>query len=163
LSASTLDGSFLSSAQELSALSAETPQSVQALIPASGSHSPKGDIHTVDGAVRFALQNALEKQSSERTHKRERERCCTSSADGCCLRVRTGYHICRDPGQDIEGNGDRGGQQPAEPFRIAGNFYYIGAKDGTSFLITGPEGHVVLDEPIPHRTDDDGEHCEARL
>ena len=23
-------------------------------------------------------------------------------------------------------NADRGGQQPAEPFRIAGNFYYVG-------------------------------------
>jgi len=37
------------------------------------------------------------------------------------------------------------GQQPAEPFRIAGNFYYVGANDVTSFLLTGPEGHVVLD------------------
>ena len=38
-----------------------------------------------------------------------------------------------------------GGQQPAEPFRIAGNFYYVGANDVAAFLITGPEGHVVLD------------------
>jgi metallo-beta-lactamase class B len=38
-----------------------------------------------------------------------------------------------------------GGQQPAEPFRIAGNFYYVGANDIAAFLITGPEGHVVLD------------------
>src|SRR5688572_10327964 len=37
------------------------------------------------------------------------------------------------------------GQQAAEPFRIAGNFYYVGANDVTSFLITGPEGHVLLD------------------
>src|SRR6476646_2307584 len=41
------------------------------------------------------------------------------------------------------------GQQPAEPFRIAGNFYYVGANDVTSFLITGPEGHVVLDGGYP--------------
>jgi metallo-beta-lactamase class B len=38
-----------------------------------------------------------------------------------------------------------GGQQPAEPFRIAGNFYYVGANDVTSFLITGPAGHVLID------------------
>ncbi len=44
---------------------------------------------------------------------------------------------------------ERGGQQPAEPFRIAGNFYYVGANDVTSFLITGPEGHVVLDGGYP--------------
>jgi metallo-beta-lactamase class B len=39
----------------------------------------------------------------------------------------------------------RGGQQPAEPFRIAGNFYYVGASDVAAFLITGPEGHVLID------------------
>jgi metallo-beta-lactamase class B len=42
-----------------------------------------------------------------------------------------------------------GGQQPAEPFRIAGNFYYVGASDIAAFLITGPEGHVVLDAGYP--------------
>jgi metallo-beta-lactamase class B len=42
-----------------------------------------------------------------------------------------------------------GGQQPAEPFRIAGNFYYVGASDAAAFLITGPEGHVVLDAGYP--------------
>ena len=41
--------------------------------------------------------------------------------------------------------GDGGGQQPAEPFRIAGNVYYVGANDVTSFLITGPAGHVLID------------------
>src|SRR4030095_2426820 len=35
-----------------------------------------------------------------------------------------------------------GGQGPAEPFRIAGNFYYVGATDVSAFLITWPEGHV---------------------
>ena len=42
-----------------------------------------------------------------------------------------------------------GGQQPADPFRIAGNFYYVGASDVAAFLITGPEGHVVLDAGYP--------------
>jgi metallo-beta-lactamase class B len=42
-----------------------------------------------------------------------------------------------------------GGQGPAEPFRIAGNFYYVGATDVAAFLITGPEGHVVLDGGYP--------------
>jgi hypothetical protein len=39
-------------------------------------------------------------------------------------------------GRMWKANADRGGQQPAEPFRIAGNFYYVGANDVTSFLIT---------------------------
>jgi metallo-beta-lactamase class B len=43
----------------------------------------------------------------------------------------------------------RGGQQPAEPFRIAGNLYYVGANDVSAFLITGPEGHIVLDGGYP--------------
>jgi metallo-beta-lactamase class B len=42
-----------------------------------------------------------------------------------------------------------GGQQPAEPFRIAGNFYYVGASDVSAFLIAGPEGHIVLDAGYP--------------
>jgi metallo-beta-lactamase class B len=42
-----------------------------------------------------------------------------------------------------------GGQLPAEPFRIAGNLYYVGANDVTSFLITGPEGHVLIDGGYP--------------
>jgi metallo-beta-lactamase class B len=43
----------------------------------------------------------------------------------------------------------RGGQQPAEPFRIAGNFYYVGANDLAAYLVTSPEGHVVLDGGYP--------------
>jgi len=42
-----------------------------------------------------------------------------------------------------------GGQQYAEPFRIAGNFYYVGANDVTAFLLTGPEGHVLIDGGYP--------------
>jgi metallo-beta-lactamase class B len=43
----------------------------------------------------------------------------------------------------------RGGQEPAEPFRIAGNLYYVGATDAAAFLITGPDGHIVLDGGYP--------------
>ena len=42
-----------------------------------------------------------------------------------------------------------GGQQPVEPFRIAGNFYYVGANDISAFLITGPQGHIVIDAGYP--------------
>jgi metallo-beta-lactamase class B len=44
---------------------------------------------------------------------------------------------------------NNGGQKYAEPFRIAGNFYYVGANDAAAFLITGPEGHVVIDGGYP--------------
>src|SRR5215468_1825633 len=35
--------------------------------------------------------------------------------------------------------------QPVEPFRVAGNLYYVGANEITSFLVTTPAGHIVLD------------------
>jgi metallo-beta-lactamase class B len=44
---------------------------------------------------------------------------------------------------------NRGGQKTAEPFRIAGNLYYVGANDVAAFLITGPAGHVVIDGGYP--------------
>ena len=40
---------------------------------------------------------------------------------------------------------DRSSNQPVEPFRIAGNVYYVGANEITSFLITTPAGHIVID------------------
>ncbi|HEX8124831.1 MAG TPA: subclass B3 metallo-beta-lactamase [Allosphingosinicella sp.] len=44
---------------------------------------------------------------------------------------------------------DQGGQKPAEPFRIAGNLYYVGASDVAAFLLTGPRGHVLIDGGYP--------------
>lgn len=35
--------------------------------------------------------------------------------------------------------------RPVEPFRIAGNLYYVGAADLSSYLITTPKGHILLD------------------
>ncbi|HEX7243113.1 MAG TPA: subclass B3 metallo-beta-lactamase [Longimicrobiaceae bacterium] len=52
-------------------------------------------------------------------------------------------------GRQWKASSDRGGQKPAEPFRIAGNLYYVGANDVAAFLVTGPEGHVVLDGGYP--------------
>ncbi len=52
-------------------------------------------------------------------------------------------------GMKWKASSDRGGQQPAEPFRIAGNLYYVGANDVAAFLVTGPEGHVLLDGGYP--------------
>ena len=39
----------------------------------------------------------------------------------------------------------RSWNQPVEPFRIIGNIYYVGASDITSYLITSPKGHILLD------------------
>ncbi|MDF7809841.1 subclass B3 metallo-beta-lactamase [Hymenobacter sp. YC55] len=44
---------------------------------------------------------------------------------------------------------NNGGQLPRQPFRIAGNLYYVGSRDVTCFLLTGPEGHVLIDGGYP--------------
>ena len=38
---------------------------------------------------------------------------------------------------------------PDEPFRIAGNLHYVGSTGVTAFLLTGPEGHVLIDGGYP--------------
>ena len=51
---------------------------------------------------------------------------------------------------------DRSWNQPVEPFRIAGNVYYVGASEITSYLIATPKGHILLDggfkETVPQIT-----------
>jgi metallo-beta-lactamase class B len=44
---------------------------------------------------------------------------------------------------------NNGGQISNTPFRIAGNLYYVGTHDVTSFLLTGPNGHVLIDGGYP--------------
>src|SRR5215213_9193769 len=39
----------------------------------------------------------------------------------------------------------RSWNQPVEPFRIAGNLYYVGASDIAAYLVATPEGHILLD------------------
>ena len=35
--------------------------------------------------------------------------------------------------------------QAVEPFRIVGNIYYVGARNIASYLITTPQGHILID------------------
>ncbi len=35
--------------------------------------------------------------------------------------------------------------RPMEPFRIAGNVYYVGTKGLAAYLITDPKGHILID------------------
>jgi metallo-beta-lactamase class B len=35
--------------------------------------------------------------------------------------------------------------EPVEPFRIVGNIYYVGALNIASYLITTPQGHILID------------------
>src|SRR5437764_4594529 len=40
---------------------------------------------------------------------------------------------------------DPAANQPVEPFRIAGNLYYVGTNEIASYLLTSPAGHVLID------------------
>ena len=44
---------------------------------------------------------------------------------------------------------ERAWNEPVEPFRVAGNVYYVGAAEVASYLVTTPEGHFVLDGGLP--------------
>ena len=39
----------------------------------------------------------------------------------------------------------RSWNKPVPPFRVMGNLYYVGATEVGSFLITTPQGHILLD------------------
>jgi len=38
--------------------------------------------------------------------------------------------------------------QPFPPFRIAGNLYYVGSKGLASYLITTPQGHILINSDL---------------
>lgn len=43
--------------------------------------------------------------------------------------------------------------QPAEPFHLADNLYYVGSAGLSSWLITTPEGHILIDAPMAQNVD----------
>lgn len=44
---------------------------------------------------------------------------------------------------------ERSWNQPVAPFKIIDNIYYVGASDVTSYLITTPKGHILIDSGLP--------------
>lgn len=49
-------------------------------------------------------------------------------------------------GQTPSGGSPR---QPFPPFRVIGNVHYVGSSNAGSFLVTSPEGHVLIDSGYP--------------
>jgi len=45
----------------------------------------------------------------------------------------------------LHNDDERAWNEPIEPFRVAGNLYYVGATEVTSYLVATPAGHVVID------------------
>jgi metallo-beta-lactamase class B len=44
--------------------------------------------------------------------------------------------------------GSRSYTEPFEPFKIVGNLYFVGTRGVSSFLLTSPEGHILLDTGV---------------
>ena len=42
--------------------------------------------------------------------------------------------------------------KPTEPFKMIGNVYYVGTDGLTSYLITSPQGHILVDTAMPEAT-----------
>ncbi|MCM3901816.1 MAG: hypothetical protein ND866_08935, partial [Pyrinomonadaceae bacterium] len=38
----------------------------------------------------------------------------------------------------------RAWNRPVKPFRVVGNIYYVGAEGVASYLITTPQGHILM-------------------
>jgi metallo-beta-lactamase class B len=43
--------------------------------------------------------------------------------------------------------------EPVQPFRIVGNIYYVGARNIASYLITTPQGHILIDSGMTEMHD----------
>lgn len=43
--------------------------------------------------------------------------------------------------------------KPTEPFRVADNLYYVGSAGLSSWLITTPKGHILIDAPMDQNVD----------
>ena len=42
--------------------------------------------------------------------------------------------------------------KPTEPFKMIGNVYYVGTEGLASYLITSPQGHILVDTVMPEAT-----------
>ena len=76
-----------------------------------------------------------------------------SVAQKSICRLRTGIQVAAFlllTCSAIVGNAQapRRGQWSIKPFRLIGNIYYVGLSNNTSFLITTPQGNILLDPTI---------------
>src|ERR1051325_4871614 len=67
-------------------------------------------------------------------------KCCTIGFSIVCL---IGLNCAAQSSKDALPEG----KHSIKPFHIIGNIYYVGLDDNTSFLITSPQGHILLDMP----------------
>ncbi len=52
-------------------------------------------------------------------------------------------------------------RDPAEPFRIMGNLYFVGVANGEVYLLTSPQGHILFGAGFPDTVDQVQKNIEA--
>jgi metallo-beta-lactamase class B len=62
--------------------------------------------------------------------------------------VITGLLILNAPFSTLRAQVNSDWTEPFPPFRIAGNLYYVGSKDLASYLITTPQGHILINSGL---------------
>ena len=65
-----------------------------------------------------------------------------------CLPVSAGAEEAPRP-KSIWAAGNPGWVKPVDPFRIAGNVHFVGTEGLGIFLITGEDGHILIDGGLP--------------
>ena len=55
---------------------------------------------------------------------------------------------CSLAGGRVDAQGATDWTEPAPPFHIAGNLYYVGSKGLASYLITTPRGHILINSDL---------------
>jgi metallo-beta-lactamase class B len=50
----------------------------------------------------------------------------------------------------VHKNNEKAHASEVTPFRIAGNFYFVGREDVSVFLVTSPQGHVLIEGGYPY-------------
>src|SRR2546430_16295563 len=48
----------------------------------------------------------------------------------------------------VHAQASRAWTEPFPPFRIAGNLYYVGSKGLANYLITTPQGHILINSDL---------------
>ena len=52
-------------------------------------------------------------------------------------------------------------RDPAEPFKIMGNLYFVGVANGEVYLLTSPQGHIMFGAAFPDTVDQIQKSVEA--
>src|SRR6186997_824327 len=66
----------------------------------------------------------------------------------CSILVATAVMVAAGPAPLAREQANPDWTQPFPPFKIAGNLYYVGSKGLANYLITTPQGHILINSDL---------------